>query len=85
MNMNKILFEQDFYCTSDLALAAFLALTYTLDSIDFTNPPRAQFKFIRDSNMDKLVQLFWTGEVKVEPQSYFNQLKQIKSRLRSRF
>jgi len=73
----------DYYSSSDLAMVAAISLFYPLDSIDRTNPVKAQFLFKRDGNLDQLVEAFWRQELKVEPQAYFNQLKVIKSRLYS--
>lgn len=75
--------ENDFYKTPDLALAGVLSLWYPLEAVDFKNPPRAQFLFLRDEKLDKLIQMYWRGELQVEPQRYFNQLRVIKTRLRS--
>lgn len=71
----------DYYSTSDLALATTLSLFYPLEVIDRTNPNKAQFMFKRDAGLDRTVEAFWRGELKVDPQVYFNQLKITKSRL----
>lgn len=74
----------DYYSTSDLALAAAISLWYPLDCIDKTqNPHRAQFLFKKDQQLDELVDAYWRKELKVDPQAYFNQLKLIKARLYS--
>jgi hypothetical protein len=79
----QIVFESDFYKTPDLALAGALSLWYTLEAVDFNNPPKAQFLFKRGEKLDELVQMYWRSELQVEPQAYFNQLRVIKTRLRS--
>jgi hypothetical protein len=80
--MNRIKVS-DLFSTSDLGLANTIALWYPLDSIDHTNPKKAQFLFKRDTDFDKLIEAYWKQELRVEPQRYFNQLKIIKSRLYS--
>lgn len=72
----------DYYSTSDLALASALALYYPLEAIDKTqNPYKAIFLFKKDGQLDQLIEAYWRGEMKVNPLLYFNQLKLIKSRL----
>jgi hypothetical protein len=71
----------DFYSSSDLALVAAISLWHPIESIDRTNPAKALFIFKRDENLDQIIESFWKQELRIEPQSYFNQLKIIKSRL----
>ncbi|OGH32969.1 MAG: hypothetical protein A2953_00940 [Candidatus Levybacteria bacterium RIFCSPLOWO2_01_FULL_36_54] len=72
---------KEYYSTSDLALTATLSLFYSIEAIDRQNPYKAQFLFKRDEQLDKLIEAYWRGELKVNPQVYFNQLKVIKSRI----
>jgi len=72
----------DYFATSDLSLATTLSLWYPIDSID-KSVPRAQFLFKRDQALDKLVESYWRGELRIEPQAYASQLKIIKTRLYS--
>lgn len=71
----------DYYSTSDLALAAALSLFFPVDSIDRQNPQKALFLFKKDENLEQLIESYWKGEIKVNPSTYFNQLKIIKARL----
>lgn len=72
----------DYYSTSDLALAAVISLSYPLEVIDKTqNPHKALFLFRRDNQLDQLVEAYWRGELKINPQTYFAALKNIKARL----
>lgn len=73
--------ETDFYRTSDLALATVISLHYPIEAIDHQNPRKALFSFSRNEKLDELIKGYWRGELKVEPQSFFNQLRQIKSRI----
>jgi len=71
-----------YYSTSDLALAALISLSYPLEVIDKTqNPYKALFLFKRGEQLDQLIESYWKGEIKVNPQVYFNALKNIKARL----
>lgn len=71
----------DYYATSDLGLATTLSLFYSLEAIDRTNPHKAQFLFKRSENLNQLIEAFWKKEIKVDPQTYFAQLKVLKARL----
>jgi hypothetical protein len=73
--------EKDFYRTADLALATAISLFYPIEVIDRKNPRKAQFIFKREDGLDELIESYWRGELKVEPQAYFNALRVIKARL----
>jgi len=78
----KILEENDFYKTTDLALAgAIYVCGYPLEAMDRHDPSRVVFVFRRNEFLDDVVRLFLTHELKIEPLSYFNALKEIKTRL----
>ena len=71
----------DSFQTADLALATAISLWYPLVSINRENPRKAQFMFERNEDLDGLIEQYWRGELKVDPQAYFNQLRVIKARL----
>lgn len=71
----------DYYSTSDLALATTLSLFYPIEAIDRQDPHKAQFLFKRNEELNQLIEAYWRGELKVNPATYFNQLKIIKARL----
>ena len=78
----KIIKENDFFKTTDIAIATTLyCYGYRLDAIDKTNPSRANFIFERDVHLDDIVQSFWAHSLKVDPLVFFSELKQIKTRL----
>ena len=76
----EILNEKDFYRTADLALATVVSLFYPLEAIDRQNPRKAEFLFKRRGGLEEIIESYWRGEVKVEPQAYFNALRSIKAR-----
>ena len=71
--------------TSSLSLAAALhsISTSPLETIDFTNPKRAEFVFDRtkDHSFDDIVARFWSRTLPVDAATYFDALRSIKSRL----
>jgi hypothetical protein len=71
----------DYYSTSDLALATTISLYYPLEVVDCTNPHKAKFLFKREKSLDQFIEAYWMGELKVNPATYFNQLRIIKARL----
>jgi len=77
----KIQNENNFYQTADMSLAAALYLFYPLEAIDKQNPRKAVFCFKRDDTLDEIVENFWRGALKIDPQLYFNALRAMKSRL----
>lgn len=70
-----------YFESSDLALSAFLLMWYPLEAIDRMNPQKSLFIFKRDQQMDELIEAYWRGKAQVNPQAYFNSLKNIKARL----
>jgi len=78
---NDIQMHEGSYSTSDLALATVISLSYPIDEVDRQNPRRSQFLFRRDPDLDRLVESYWRGELQIEPQQFFNQLRIVKARL----
>lgn len=74
----------DYYITSDLALATAISLWFPIIVIDKVNPQKAEFIFQREMEIDGIVEAFWKKELKVDALSYFSQLKVIKARLYER-
>lgn len=70
------------YATSDLSLASALSLYFPLWAVDKDNPnKKAEFVFKREPGLDELVEAFWRRQLQVEPLTYFQALKAIKSQL----
>jgi hypothetical protein len=79
----QILNREDFYKTSDLALATTLSLFHPIEKIEKANPRKAFFVFKKSENLDELLEKYWKGQLQVEPALYFQQLKILKARLYS--
>ena len=75
--------ETNIFITSDLSLATVLSLFFPLDGIEKKDPHKAQFLFIRQKELDQIIESYWRKELKIEPQLLFSQLKFIKTRLYS--
>ena len=80
--MSEILRENDYLKTSDISLcSALCCYGYQIEAIDRQNQSKAVFLTKRDVNLDGLMQLYFTHQLKVEPLSFFNFLKEIKTRI----
>lgn len=80
--MNESLKESDFYATSDLSLAATLqCYGYHIEAVDKNNPAKVIFLIRRDEQLDTLVQMYFTHQLQVEPITFANALKEIKTRI----
>ena len=73
----------DYYFTSDLAIATALSLWQPIEEINKSNPRKAVFVFKRNKQLNELVEAYFRNELTISPQTYFNQLRTIKSRLYS--
>ena len=73
--------NSDTYITSDLALATTISLQFPIQDIDRSNPRKAVFVFLRSPELEVLVESYFRNELKISPQTFFNQLRDIKSRL----
>lgn len=83
MNMSSDLnYEQKYFSTSELALcAALICLDFSLDSLDKTNPQRTVFIFERSEGLDQAISKFWQRELLIEPLSFFEAQRYLKSRI----
>ena len=68
------------YSTSDLALAAVIAIYYPIKSINKENP-KVYFVFQKDKNFDLLVERYWHGDLRIEPKQFFSSIKILKTRI----
>ncbi len=83
MNMNNNFSTDEHFSSSDLALVTTLSLFFPIEAVDRVRPNKSFFLFKRQEQLDRLVEQYWRGEIRVEPQAYFAQLKTIKVRLYS--
>jgi len=80
--MSEALKEKDYFKTSDISLcSALCCYGYQIEAVDRQNKSKAIFLIKRDENLDGLIQLYFTHQLKVEPLSFFNFLKEIKTRI----
>ncbi len=76
--------HKNYYKTSDLALAAALSVSQSIEQIDKNNPRKAYFIFTQSTALTQLINQYWRKELKVEPQLFFQQIRFLKSQLYER-
>lgn len=82
MNMQPAYGQEYFFRTSDLALAtAICVFGIAIESTEQIDDRRTAFIFSKSDKLTDIINRFWRGELQVEPQSYFNQLKILKTRI----
>ena len=80
MTMNETL--ESVYRTADLALAAALCVSrFAVEHVERESQRRLVFVFERNERLSEAVDKYWRGELLVDPQTYFNQLKVLKARI----
>ncbi len=80
--MKKYLNENHYFSTSDMSLATTIYYFGSkIEAIDKSDESRAIFIFPRDKELDSLIQAFWSHSLQVDPLTYCNSLKEIKTRL----
>jgi len=71
--------------TADLALAAALSVVgFPVEEMEQMDARRFVFIFSDNPELQKEIKKYWLGELKVVPQTYFNQLKVLKARIYER-
>lgn len=74
--------EEFYYKTSDLALSSALCCYgYQIEAIDKENQFKAVFSIKKDGKLENLIQAYFTHRLTVEPLSFFNFLKELKTRI----
>ena len=83
MKMSINTFDKSLYRTADLGLATTLSLHFPINTIDRSNARKVLFVFDLTQKLEEFINKYWRGEIVVEPQSFANQLKNIKTRIYS--
>lgn len=73
---------RELFKSSDLSLVATLQLYgYPIEAMDRSNEGKVIFLIKRDTELDKLIQAFWSRSLRVCPLTYFEFLKATKARI----
>lgn len=75
--------QTECYRTTDLALSSVLLLYLpdALEVVNRENPRRVVFVFRKSDKLDKLVDRFWSGKLRIEPRLFFEGIKTAKTRI----
>lgn len=75
--------HDNYHKTSDLSLVTTLSLYFPIESTESVGNKKVLFVFQKSQKLDDLIAMYWRGELRLEPQKFFNQLKVIKTRIYS--
>jgi len=79
---NKLQEDAFFTKTTDISLcAALCCLGFKISEIEQGPTGRAIFSFEKSDKLGKIVKQYFAHELKVEPLTYFNYLKEIKTQI----
>lgn len=71
--------------TADLSLTAALCVSgFIVDEMERADARRSVFIFSSSAELQETTSQYWRGEIRVEPQAFFNQLKILKARIYER-
>ena len=74
--------NKDVFQTADLSLAvALCASGFVVEEMNKVSPTRSMFVFKDSAELQATVGGYWRGELRVEPQAFFNQMKILKARI----
>ena len=80
--MTKLLKQNDYWESSDLALScALCCYGYEIEKITQDNSRKATFSIRSDEKLESLIKKFWSHQLKVDALSYFNFIKETKLRI----
>ena len=78
----KVLQEENYFKTSDISLcSALCCYGYQIEEVDKQRQSKAAFLIRKDEKLEDLIQKYFTHQLTVEPLSFFNFLKEIKTRI----
>ncbi|MFZ2663962.1 MAG: DUF5659 domain-containing protein [Patescibacteria group bacterium] len=75
--------DENTYKTTDLAIAAAASLFFPIESVEKIATQRVSFVFRQTKSFSEFIDSYLRGEIRIEPQQYFNQLKVVKTRIYS--
>ncbi len=76
--------KDETYSTYDLGCAAALMTKgFTLTALDRNNPRKVKFIFRREVGIEKVADDFWSDNLVLKTQSFWNNIKNLKNRIYS--
>lgn len=85
MNINHVdeKSKGQIYTTTDLGLATTLSFHFPIQAINRQNPNKVVFIFHETDKLQKFIEKYFRNELVIEPQTFINQIKNIKTRIYS--
>ena len=84
LELHQVPDDKDEYSTFDLGAAASLITAgFQLVSLDKANPHKVKFIFAKKPGLDEAVNSYWNFNLKIDAQTYFNQIKRLKNQIYS--
>lgn len=78
--------ETELFTTYDLNLSAVLVSKgESLEEVRKTQNSKSLFCFKKTRSLESLIERYWRGQLRVEPQELFNSIKNIKNRIYSNY
>ncbi len=79
----EIIHTNEYERISDFALITVISMYLPIEALerDPKYAPKVFFIFKRSEELDHLIEAYWKGDLRVEPQAFFTQQKNIKSRI----
>lgn len=75
---------EKYFTTYDIFLSSVLvSLGFKIEALDRTNKKRIEFCFQRGKGLDKAIKSYWANELRIEPQFFSANLKNLKNRIYS--
>ncbi len=76
--------DETYFTTYDLGCAAaLLTKSFTLIALDRTNPRKVKFVFRKEVGIEKVADDFWSDNLVLKSQSFWNNIKNLKNRIYS--
>lgn len=70
------------FTTNDLALSCtLLCFNFTLAGLDTSDRRKVGFVFIESEELQNTIDRYWNNQLAVNPRDFFNNLKDLKSRI----
>ena len=77
--------KSDSFRTADLSLVAALCVSgFVVEEMERVSPTRSVFIFQSSAELHETEKRYWRGDLRIEPQAFFNQLKILKARIYER-
>ena len=76
--------QEEYWATFDLGCSAALTSAgFEIVSLDRANPSKIKFIFLKKSGLESAINDYWSNNLMVDAQTYFNNIKRLKNQIYS--